>query len=86
MPVMQYVRARPAAAPGWAKDDDCSIECPYHAGKFDIRTGLSIALPCTEPIRAYRIDARDGILYLRPVLARPAPPVPPPPRPSRSTI
>lgn len=47
-------------------DEDCSIECPYHAGKFDIRTGLPIALPCTEPIRAYRIEARDGILYLTP--------------------
>jgi nitrite reductase/ring-hydroxylating ferredoxin subunit len=45
-------------------EEDCSVECPYHGGKFDIRTGLPIALPCTEPIRAYRIEERDGLLYL----------------------
>ncbi len=46
-------------------DEDCSVDCPYHGGKFDIRTGLPIALPCTEPIRAYRIEEREGILYLK---------------------
>jgi nitrite reductase/ring-hydroxylating ferredoxin subunit len=29
------------------------IECPFHAGRFDIRTGEATAFPCTKPLRVY---------------------------------
>ncbi|KRB83516.1 hypothetical protein ASE07_23760 [Noviherbaspirillum sp. Root189] len=42
--------------------EGCEIECPWHAGKFDIRTGQATAFPAVEPIQIYRPSIRDGIL------------------------
>lgn len=42
--------------------DGCEIECPWHAGKFDIRTGKATAFPAVEPIKIYRPSVRDGVL------------------------
>jgi naphthalene 1,2-dioxygenase ferredoxin component len=36
---------------GWL--DRREIECPLHAGRFDIKTGRATAPPCTEPIKTY---------------------------------
>jgi nitrite reductase/ring-hydroxylating ferredoxin subunit len=38
------------------------IECPFHQGQFDIRTGEAVAAPCYEPIRTYPVRLADGIL------------------------
>ena len=37
------------------------LECPLHQGQFDVRTGLAMCAPVTEPIRTYpvRIDRGD---------------------------
>lgn len=31
------------------------IECPFHSGTFDIRTGRPLTFPCTEPVRSYPV-------------------------------
>jgi len=31
------------------------IVCPFHLGKFDIRTGDVTAAPCSEPIKTYQV-------------------------------
>jgi len=31
------------------------IECPFHAGRFDIRTGEATAFPCTKALRVYPV-------------------------------
>jgi nitrite reductase/ring-hydroxylating ferredoxin subunit len=36
------------------------IECPWHAGKFCIRTGEATAFPAVEPIAVYRTHVVDG--------------------------
>ena len=36
---------------GWLDHDE--IECPLHAGRFDVKTGKATAPPCIDPIRAY---------------------------------
>lgn len=36
------------------------IECDFHQGSFDIRTGEVIEPPCTIPIRVYPAVLRDG--------------------------
>lgn len=33
------------------------IECDFHAGCFDIRTGAVTAPPCMEPIKTYKLVA-----------------------------
>ena len=48
-------------AEGYVEDN--VIECPYHGGSFDIRTGQALAAPCTTDLRTYplRIEG-DAIL------------------------
>lgn len=31
------------------------IECPFHAGTFDVRTGAAIGYPATEPLKSYPV-------------------------------
>ena len=33
--------------------DGTRIECPWHSGAFDVRTGEALERPCTIPIRTY---------------------------------
>ncbi len=35
------------------------VECPFHAGQFDVRTGEVVAPPPTEPIKTYAVQV-DG--------------------------
>jgi len=41
------------------------IECPYHQGRFDIRTGAATGAPCTEPIRIWPVKVEEGRVWLR---------------------
>ena len=36
------------------------IECNFHNGAFNIRTGEVVAPPCMVPIRTYYTEVRDG--------------------------
>ena len=40
------------------------IECTWHEGKYDIRTGEPVALPCTQAIKVYPVSVRDGDVYI----------------------
>ena len=40
------------------------IECPYHFGAFDLRTGKATAAPCSISLQTYRTELRDGIVYI----------------------
>jgi nitrite reductase/ring-hydroxylating ferredoxin subunit len=39
---------------GWL-DGDC-IECPLHAGRFDVRTGRALGPPVDEDIKVYPVQ------------------------------
>jgi nitrite reductase/ring-hydroxylating ferredoxin subunit len=62
----------------YATDDTCShgeaslaegeidgdmVECPFHAGCFEIATGLPAGAPCTIAIRSYELVIEDGAIY-----------------------
>ncbi len=36
------------------------IECDFHNGAFDIRTGEVVAPPCMIPLKTYRTVVEDG--------------------------
>lgn len=44
--------------------EDGQIVCPYHMGKFDIRTGEATGAPCSIAIRTYRVSEQDGLIRL----------------------
>lgn len=38
---------------GWL--DRGEIECPLHAGRFDVKTGKATAPPCTDDLKTYPV-------------------------------
>lgn len=46
--------------------EGCEIECPFHQGRFDIRTGAPTAAPCTEPLRTWAARVVDGRVCIDP--------------------
>lgn len=63
----------------YATDDRCShaeaslgdgildgpiIECPFHGGTFDVRTGEAVDLPCVKPVRSYAVTVRDDEVWI----------------------
>jgi naphthalene 1,2-dioxygenase system ferredoxin subunit len=38
---------------GWL--DNGEIECPLHAGRFDVKTGEATAPPCVDPVKTYPV-------------------------------
>jgi len=40
------------------------IECPFHGGAFNVRTGCAESAPCAVPLRTYDVVVRDGTVYV----------------------
>jgi ethylbenzene dioxygenase ferredoxin subunit len=36
------------------------IECPFHGGAFNIKSGEPTEFPCSEPIKTYPVIEHDG--------------------------
>ncbi|WP_297836331.1 non-heme iron oxygenase ferredoxin subunit [Pseudomonas sp.] len=45
-------------------DEDCVVECPWHGGTFDVRTGEALSFPCVLPIKVYPVKIESGKVYL----------------------
>jgi nitrite reductase/ring-hydroxylating ferredoxin subunit len=46
--------------------DGDSIECDFHNGVFNIKTGEVMAPPCMVPLRTYEVHVVDGKVYIDP--------------------
>jgi len=42
------------------------IECPFHQGRFLIRTGQPSFPPCTEPVRVWTAHIEDDQIWIDP--------------------
>jgi nitrite reductase/ring-hydroxylating ferredoxin subunit len=40
------------------------IECNFHQGCFNVRTGEVVAPPCVVPIKTYQTTVEDGTVYI----------------------
>jgi 3-phenylpropionate/trans-cinnamate dioxygenase ferredoxin subunit len=51
---------------GYLDTDDCTIECPLHGSRFDVRSGAVLSLPAYEPIAVYplRVEGEDVLIEL----------------------
>jgi nitrite reductase/ring-hydroxylating ferredoxin subunit len=49
---------------GWL-EGDC-VECPLHAGRFDVRTGKALTAPVDEDVATFpvRVDGTDVLVAL----------------------
>ncbi len=48
---------------GWL--EDYVIECPLHAGQFDVRTGCGLGPPISRPVRTYPVRIAAGSVQVR---------------------
>ena len=42
------------------------IECDFHNGAFNIRTGAVVTPPCMIPLKTYAVHTIDGKVYIDP--------------------
>jgi len=42
------------------------VECAWHFGRFDIRTGEVCASPCTVPLRTFSVSVIEGMVNVEP--------------------
>jgi nitrite reductase/ring-hydroxylating ferredoxin subunit len=40
------------------------IECNFHQGAFNVRTGEVALPPCMVPIKTYKTTVEDGVVYV----------------------
>ena len=48
---------------GWLENGE--IECPLHAGKFDVRTGKATAAPCDLALQVFEVKVEGADLLLK---------------------
>jgi 3-phenylpropionate/trans-cinnamate dioxygenase ferredoxin component len=51
--------AQASLAAGDIDLEECTVECPYHASLFDIRTGQVLSLPAIKPVKTYLVKVVD---------------------------
>ena len=44
--------------------DGHEVECSWHFGRFDIRTGEACAMPCEHAIRSWPVRIADGRVFI----------------------
>jgi nitrite reductase/ring-hydroxylating ferredoxin subunit len=40
------------------------IECNFHGGRFNIRTGEVAGPPCLEPVKTYKVRVEGGTVFI----------------------
>jgi 3-phenylpropionate/trans-cinnamate dioxygenase ferredoxin subunit len=53
----------PVALGMW-DEEDCSVACPRHGARFDLRSGKALSLPAYLPIRTFPVRVEDGTIVL----------------------
>ncbi len=43
---------------------DCTVHCPWHHARFDLRTGEAIAAPALNDVACYKIENRDDRFFV----------------------
>ena len=56
--------ARGPLSDGMVDAEECSVTCPWHYGKFDLRTGAAIDGVVRKPVEAYRVEVRNGVIFV----------------------
>jgi len=43
---------------------DDIVECNFHNGSFNIKTGEVVAAPCTEKLKTYSVQVENDMVYI----------------------
>jgi naphthalene 1,2-dioxygenase ferredoxin component len=44
----------------------CEVECPLHAGRFDLRSGRATQEPAVDPLPVYEVRVENGTVLVGP--------------------
>ncbi|HEX8066815.1 MAG TPA: non-heme iron oxygenase ferredoxin subunit [Thermoleophilaceae bacterium] len=47
---------------GELDQDGCTVECPRHGSRFDLRTGRPLTLPAYRPVGTFPVSVADGMI------------------------
>jgi 3-phenylpropionate/trans-cinnamate dioxygenase ferredoxin component len=47
---------------GELDEQACTIECPRHGSRFDLRTGKPLNLPAYVPVDTFAVSVDDGVI------------------------
>jgi len=47
---------------GELDQERCTIECPRHGSRFDLRTGKPLNLPAYVPVDTFPVSVEDGLI------------------------
>jgi len=45
---------------------DCSVQCPRHGARFDLKTGEALCMPATKAVRTFQTEVRDDGIWAAP--------------------
>ena len=51
-------------AEGPLDESSCTVECPRHGARFDLRTGKPMTLPAYEPVDTFTVIVEDETIKL----------------------
>jgi nitrite reductase/ring-hydroxylating ferredoxin subunit len=44
---------------------DCVVECPFHQGRFDVRSGAAVGVPAIVPLQTFPVQVVNGRVFVR---------------------
>lgn len=56
--------ARGPLSEGRVDPAECTVVCPWHYGKFDLRTGAAVDGVVRQGVETYQVENRDGVLFV----------------------
>jgi 3-phenylpropionate/trans-cinnamate dioxygenase ferredoxin component len=51
-------------AEGELDEESCTVECPRHGARFDLRTGTPLTLPAYAPVDIFPVVVVDDVIKL----------------------
>ncbi len=45
-------------------DEQCTVICPWHYARFDLKTGQVVDGMASSPVNAYQVEIREGIIFV----------------------
>ena len=49
-------------AEGELDEEQCTVECPRHGSRFDLRTGKPLTLPAYVPVETFPVTIEDDMI------------------------